>query len=98
MAADARELLRLRTFYVAQPGSRDLLAAFVIDGRAYADPEEVRADIANAVTTLQGRRLAAQFFTEQVTPDAPTPCLPRWYDYRSELGEAAATLGHPAHD
>ena len=92
MAADARELLRLRTFYVAQPGSRDLLAAFVIDGRAYTQPEQVRADIADAVATLQTRRLAAQFFTEQVTPDGPKPCLPDWYDYLRELREAKHTI------
>ena len=96
MAVDARELLRLRTFYVAQPGSRDLLAAFVIDGRAYTQPAQVRADIADAVATLQGCRVAAPFFTERVAVDTPTPCLPRWHDYRSELGEGAATL--PARD
>ena len=92
MAVDARELLRLRTFYVAQPGSRDLLAAFVIDGRTYADPEEVRADIADAVATLHGRRLDAQFFTEQITADDPKPCLPDWYDYLRELHEAKRTM------
>ncbi|HEY9392315.1 MAG TPA: hypothetical protein VIR27_21390 [Mycobacteriales bacterium] len=85
MNADPRELRRLRTFYVAAPDSSDLRAAFVIDGRAYARPEQVRADIADAVAVLQHRRVAAQFFTEPVTPDAPVPMLPSWQDYRATL-------------
>ncbi|HEX5496134.1 MAG TPA: hypothetical protein VFX70_16320, partial [Mycobacteriales bacterium] len=82
MTAEERELRRLRTFYVAEPGGGDLRAAFVIDGRAYARPEQVRADIADAVAELHRRRLAAQFFTEPVTPDTPAPRLPSWQDYR----------------
>ena len=34
-AADPRELRRCRTFYVDEPGSSDLRAAFAIDGRDY---------------------------------------------------------------
>ena len=85
MNADPRELRRLRTFYVASPDSSDLRAAFVIDGRTYVRPEQVRADIADAVAALQHRRLATQFFTEPVAPDAPVPMLPSWQDYRVTL-------------
>lgn len=85
MIADPRELRRLRTFYVGEPGSGDLRAAFVIDGRRYGTPEQVRVDIAEAVAALHRRRLAAQFFTEPVTVDAPVPPLPSWQDYRRRL-------------
>lgn len=84
MNADPRELRRLRTFYV-RSADGDLRAAFVIDGRGYASAEQVRADIADAVAELHRRRLAAQFFTEPVTTDTPTPRLPSWQDYREAI-------------
>lgn len=85
MIADPRELRRLRTFYVGEPGRADLRAAFVIDGRRYATPEQVRADLSAAVAELHRRRLAAQFVTRPVTPDSPVPSLPSWQDYRTSL-------------
>lgn len=85
MTADPRELSTLRTFYVDRSGGTDLRAAFVIDGRTYNRPEDVRADIDEAIAELQRRRFASQFITEQVTPDAPVPHLPSWRDYRTTL-------------
>lgn len=76
MTADMRELRRLRTFYLGVPG--DLRAAFVIDGRDYTDPDQVRADLASAVAALQRRRITARFFTEPVDARSPRSTLPVW--------------------
>lgn len=89
MTADARELRRRRTFYVGTPGGSDLRAAFVVDGRDYTDPDQVRADIVAAVDALHRRRLPAQLFTEPVEPDSPRPDLPAWTTWAG-LGEAAS--------
>lgn len=85
MTADPRELLRLHTFFVARAGTRDLRAAFVIDGRTYSDPGAVDADVAAAFDALQRRRLIAEFITRPVRPDSPSPNLPSWQDYRRML-------------
>jgi len=88
--ADPRDLCRLCTFYVAAGGGGDLRAAFVIDGRAYTDPDAVRADIAAAVHELHRRRLAAQFFTTPVTPDSPRLDLPDWQSWMERTLSASA--------
>lgn len=80
-AADRRDLVRLRTFYVARPGSGELRAAFVIDGRDYASPERVRADVSAAVAELHRRGLSAQFVTRRVDPAGPRPDLPCWWGW-----------------
>jgi hypothetical protein len=85
MNADPRELSRLHTFYVRDRSGGALRAAFVIDGRTYRSAEDVRADVTEAFDELQRRRLAAQYVTEPVTPDAPVPRLPSWRDYRATL-------------
>lgn len=60
----------------------DLRAAFVIDGRDYADPADAEAVSDEAFAELGRRRIPAEFEVRQVGPAEPRRRLPSWEEYR----------------
>ncbi|HEX5496885.1 MAG TPA: hypothetical protein VFX70_20175 [Mycobacteriales bacterium] len=95
---DSRELRRLRRFYLGRAGSGDLRLGFVIDGRDYTNPDQVRTDVATATGALHRRRLAAQMVTEPVdprSPRSPRGRAPTWPAWAAARTTAAGPTGQP---
>ncbi len=79
--ADAGELQRMHTYAIvgADGGSRP---SFVIDGRTYATPEAVRADIGEASDALNALLVDFERETTEISPAAPPSVLPGWRDIK----------------
>jgi hypothetical protein len=82
--ADPEELNRIRIFYLKTPkgGTK---AAFVIDGRQYSNPKQVRRDVIEAGEELERRRLLIDVETRSIDPNTPPLPLPTWREYKRQL-------------
>ena len=79
------DMLELRTRYtfMVGPAHDDLAPVFVIDGRDYADPEAVRADVREANDLLNANQVVAESVAE-VDPGTWRPNLPTWREFRAQ--------------
>jgi hypothetical protein len=84
--ADAFDLRHVHIFVLKTPAG-GVRAAFVIDGRQYSDPREMRRDIFEASEEMRLRRLLMEIETRPVEPSAPPPTLPTWQEYKRHLLE-----------
>ncbi|GAA0726694.1 hypothetical protein Drose_12165 [Dactylosporangium roseum] len=85
----------LTTVYVFRLGEAydDLEPVFSVDGRDYADPAAVRADVEAASLALRERRLIADYETSQAGPGTPRTGLPSWQQWRARHIEGGTPIG-----
>jgi hypothetical protein len=77
--------LRCVHIFVLKTPAGGVRAAFVIDGRQYSDPRDMRQDIFEASEEMRLRRLLMEVETRPVEPDAPSLTLPTWQEYKRHL-------------
>lgn len=80
---DPEELLLIHTCFILSPDG-DTMAAFVIDGRCYTDPREVRRTRDNAWDEMS-RRAACEWETRLASATEPPSLLPNWEQFRRDL-------------
>jgi hypothetical protein len=79
--SERSELTMVYEFRIGE-GHDDVTGVFVVDGRDYADPDAVRADVRAAVLALRERRLISDYERTTVAVDAPRSSLPSWPAWR----------------
>ncbi|WP_405725563.1 hypothetical protein OG607_21145 [Streptomyces sp. NBC_01537] len=81
---DGRKPRWIRTCFVSLPDG-DVVAAFEIDGRRYADEGQARQVYEEALAEM-GRRWADwEWETRMASPTEPPSRLPSWEQYRVDL-------------
>jgi hypothetical protein len=82
---DADELTTIRTCFV-RTADDDEIAVFVIDGRDYTDPAEVRRAYDEAWDEMD-RRGGWEWETVWADPDEPRSTLPTWEEFKRTVDD-----------
>ena len=81
---DLSELRTVRIFYLkTQEG--DMQATFMIDGRTYSNPDDVRQDTWEAHKFLDDQLIIADSEVCSIEQNSPNPGLPTWQEYKHRL-------------
>ncbi len=78
------DLRDIWTFYL-KASDGGMRAAFVIDGRQYTNPVDVRRDILEASREMEERRLLMETEVRPIEADAPESILPTWSRYKRQF-------------
>lgn len=81
---DLSELKTVRIFYL-KTQEDDMQAKFMIDGRTYSNPDDVRRDTWEAHKVLDDQLIVAESEVHSLDQDSPTPRLPTWQEYKHRL-------------
>jgi hypothetical protein len=78
---DLSDLSTVRIFYLKSPEG-NMQATFMIDGRTYSNPDDVRRDTWEAYQAIDDRLIVAESEVRSLEPNSPAPCLPTWQEYK----------------